>query len=257
MGRPVCGLRRRFSEERIHVENNGVPENQDFGAGHRESSLTSQSEKEKTDAATFGIAGDMAGWMFYHFHDTSAMARVRRPHTVRDNERLRADGGNLAAFLLALRGKDQGRYELIRDTIRLAAPFFDDFKLRPNQLDNGDAMIQLEWLQTLMDYPFHPSQLSDGTLRFICLAAALLQPDPPPAMFFDEPELGLHPEALGVLSGLFQQAATRTQIFAATQGNGWKNTHWENCGRRICLKEGREFEALLFSQPDVLAETPF
>ncbi len=199
----------------------------------------------------------MAGWMFYHFHDTSAMARVRRPHTVRDNERLRADGGNLAAFLLALRGKDQGRYELIRDTIRLAAPFFDDFKLRPNQLDNGDAMIQLEWLQTLMDYPFHPSQLSDGTLRFICLAAALLQPDPPPAMFFDEPELGLHPEALGVLSGLFQQAATRTQIFAATQGNGWKNTHWENCGRRICLKEGREFEALLFSQPDVLAETPF
>ena len=67
-------------------------------------------------------------------------------------------------------------------------------------------MIQLEWRQRDSDYPFRATQLSDGTLRFICLATVLLQPSPPPTMLFDEPELGLHPYALTLLGNLFRQA---------------------------------------------------
>ncbi|MDM8551987.1 AAA family ATPase [Desulfobacterales bacterium HSG2] len=80
-----------------------------------------------------------------------------------------------------------------------------------------------ERTQRHTDFPFHPSQLSDGTLRFICLATALLQPDPPTAMFFDEPELGLHPEAIRILAGLLRQAESRTQIIAATQSATFLN----------------------------------
>ena len=68
-------------------------------------------------------------------------------------------------------------------------------------------MIQLEWQQRDSDYPFRANQLSDGTLRFICMATALLQPSRPPTVLFDEPELGLHPYALTLLGNLFKQAA--------------------------------------------------
>ena len=108
-------------------------------------------------------------------------------------------------------------YEKIRDVVRLAAPFFDDFKLRP--VPANQDLIQLEWLQKDSDYPFLPSRLSDGTLRFICLATALLQPSLPPTVLFDEPELGLHPYALTLLANLFQQAAKQdvTQVIVSTQ----------------------------------------
>jgi predicted ATPase len=80
-------------------------------------------------------------------------------------------------------------------------------------------MIQLEWRQKDSDYPFLASHLSDGTLRFICLATALLQPSPPATMVFDEPELGLHPFALTLLANLFEVAARRTsqQVIVSTQ----------------------------------------
>ena len=109
----------------------------------------------------------------------------------------------------------------IRDVIRLATPFFDDFKLRP--IPTNSEIIQLEWQQKDSDYPFRAHQLSDGTLRFMCLATALLQPLRPATMLFDEPELGLHPYALTLLGNLFKQAAeaygssVRKQVIISTQ----------------------------------------
>jgi predicted ATPase len=62
-----------------------------------------------------------------------------------------------------------------------------------------------------------PYHLSDGSIRFICLATALLQPNPPSTIIIDEPELGLHPEAIRILGELIKDAAGRTQIIVATQ----------------------------------------
>jgi len=123
----------------------------------------------------------------------------------------------LAAFLFRIRQTNPIEYEKIRDIVRLAAPFFDDFKLRP--VPTNPELIQLEWLQKDSEYPFRASQLSDGTLRFICLATALLQPFTPSTVLFDEPELGLHPYALTLLANLFQQAANRyaSQVIVSTQ----------------------------------------
>ena len=116
----------------------------------------------------------LAGLTTYHFDDTSPTAGVRRWGGINDDERLRPDAANLAAFLHRIRATHPGHLRQIRDVVRLAAPFFDDFKLRP--IPTNPDQIQLEWTHAGTDYPFRPSQLSDGTLRFICLATALLQP---------------------------------------------------------------------------------
>lgn len=61
------------------------------------------------------------------------------------------------------------------------------------------------------------STLSDGSLRFICLAAVLLQPDPPTIVLIDEPELGLHPFAIAQLAELFEVASQQSQVVVSTQ----------------------------------------
>ena len=141
---------------------------------------------------------------------------MRRTCSVRDNEYLRPDAANLAAFLLMLHEEHSNVYAKVRDAIRLATPFLDDFKFRP-KVSNGDQVLQLEWTQKDSDYPFHAGQLSDGTLRFIALTTALLQPNPPNTILLDEPELGLHPYALTLLAELLKKAATNTQVIVSTQ----------------------------------------
>jgi predicted ATPase len=217
---PTTDNRLVFGDERIKYE--GTEEysrsvNRSIGHGHGESKLKASAESPGRDRAiSQHIYGSISEWTVYHFHDTSETAAMRRTCSVRDNERLRPDAGNLAAFLLALKSNDAATYRLIVETIRLVAPFFRDFLLRPKQ-SKDDERLQLEWEQVGTDYPFHASQLSDGTLRFVALATALLQPNPPATLLIDEPELGLHPYALEVLANLILQAGQATQLIVSTQ----------------------------------------
>lgn len=118
-------------------------------------------------------------------------------------------GGQAASFLY------QGQNNAIVDTIKLVAPFFHDFRLEP--VTENPSIINLEWTSTDSDFPFRVHQLSDGILRFICLTTLLLQPTLPTTIIIDEPELGLHPYAIDVLSGLLKKASKRAQVIIATQ----------------------------------------
>lgn len=156
-------------------------------------------------------------WRVYHFHDTSSTSPIKKTADVDDNRFLRHDGGNLAAFLYFLHQKHEDSYDLIRRTVRLVAPFFDDFRLRPQALN--EDKIRLEWQHLGSDAYFDASSLSDGTLRFIVLATLLLQPAwlRPSVILLDEPELGLHPYAVTMLAALVKQASVETQVVFATQ----------------------------------------
>lgn len=214
---PTSDNRLVFSNEETIFKGDLTTSRRSLGAGHAEARL----KDHKDDAgatARYGVPHHVfkaaSEWVVYHFHDTSPTAGVRRQGPINDNESLRPSAENLAAFLYRVQQTHRNHYEKIRDVVRLATPFFDDFKLRP--VPTNPDSIQLEWLQTRSDYPFRASQLSDGTLRFICLATALLQPNLPNTVLFDEPELGLHPYALTLLSSLFQQA-TRPYGFPTNQ----------------------------------------
>jgi len=158
----------------------------------------------------------ISSWLVYHFHDTSMTAPMRRDQSIRDRRELNPDASNIAAFLLRLKNSHKEHYQKIRETIQLVAPFFDDFVLEPEQ-KGGNEVVRLEWRQKGSSYPYQPWQLSDGTIRFICLATALLQPNPPSTVVIDEPELGLHPFALEVLAGSFRDVSGRTQLIVSTQ----------------------------------------
>jgi predicted ATPase len=177
------------------------------GAGHAESTAYRMRVAHLTTA--------IQSWRVYHFHDTSAVANVKHFGAINDNLFLRSDAGNLAAFLYRLKAENPAEYERIRDCVRLVMPSFDDFLLRPSPFEPNS--IALEWREQGSDYPFMAHHLSDGTLRFICLATLLLQPNLPSTVLIDEPELGLHPYAVQMLASLLRSASTRTQIIIATQ----------------------------------------
>lgn len=151
----------------------------------------------------------------FHFHDTSDAAPCRQDAEIRDARELHAEGRNLPAFLYRLREQHAPIYRRIVEHIRLVAPFFDDFILAPSP--DNDRMIRLEWRHRDSDGYFDAHSLSDGTLRFICLATLLLQPNPPRLILLDEPELGLHPLAIHILAEMLDAASERTQILLATQ----------------------------------------
>lgn len=194
-----------------------------LGSGQTESRIQSFKDQpgyKSPHGIVHYVYESVSSWIVYHFHDTSDSSAVRRSGNLADNEILKADASNLAAFLYRIQKTHPENYQKIISVIRLAAPFFSDFHLRPNPLN--PEKIQLEWLQRDSDYLFLPSQLSDGTLRFICLATALLQPDLPPTFLFDEPELGLHPYALTLLARLLRDAVDqhgrpRRQVIVSTQ----------------------------------------
>jgi predicted ATPase len=189
-----------------------------LGSGHAEARLKDLKDDPGINAV-FGVPhyvyDAVSSWVVYHFHDTGPTAGVRRQGAINDNVSLRPNADNLAAYLYRIQSTHRTVYEKIRDVVRLAAPFFDDFSLRP--VAANPELIQLEWRQKDSDYLFRASQLSDGTLRFMCLATALLQPSMPATVLFDEPELGLHPFALTLLANLFQQAAKGPWGFALNQ----------------------------------------
>jgi predicted ATPase len=190
----------------------------ELGSGYTTPRLLIE-RNERGAAAGRNVASDMyesiSSWKIYHFHDTSKFAPMRRFESVDDNEYLRFDAANIAPFLLKLKENAADTYQKIIDTLRLTAPFFDDFVLKPNKQEK----VRLLWRQKGSDYPLKPHHLSDGTIRFICLATALLQPEPPSTLIVDEPELGLHPFALDVLAGLFRDASEHTQIIIMNPEN--------------------------------------
>jgi len=193
--KPTVGSTLQITEEKVQFTgDSGLGTLSTISSGLMESCL----KKRKDEPALYGQGKGVPGyvydaisnWTVYHFHDTSMLSPMRRDQSVRDHERFRQDASNIAPFLLRLKTYNQSCYQLIVDTIRLIAPFFNDFLLRIENRGEND-FVRLEWVQKGSDYPFQPNHLSDGTIRFICLATALLQPNPPATIIIDEPELGL------------------------------------------------------------------
>jgi len=154
---------------------------------------------------------------YYHFHDTGITSKIKAEHNISNSKNLQWDASNLAAFLYRLREHHAVSYKNILFNIKLVAPYFNDFELEP--MEYNKELITLRWLQNGCEDIFNASQLSDGTLRFICLAALLLQPLElqPSTIIIDEPEIGLHPFAITILAEMVQKVAANKQVILSTQ----------------------------------------
>lgn len=153
--------------------------------------------------------------VIYHFHDTSSSSALRSECNINDNAALRHDAANLAAFLYRLQETAPQSLRLIEGVVRSIAPYFKGFRLQPSRLTPDN--IRLEWEEIGSDMYLDGHSFSDGTLRFIALATVLLQPTPPSTIIIDEPELGLHPQAINKLGALIRKVAVNTQVIIATQ----------------------------------------
>ncbi|MCL1809899.1 MAG: AAA family ATPase [Clostridiales bacterium] len=156
-------------------------------------------------------------WRVYQFHNTSPSSRIKAENNIADCETLLHDASNLAAFLYRLQENYPDEYKKTLRAVHRIAPYFKDFDLKPKEQNN--EQIVLRWKQKDYDGVLMPSQLSDGTLRFICLATLLLQPEElqPSIIVIDEPELGLHPYAMTIFAELVKKTASKKQVILATQ----------------------------------------
>lgn len=161
----------------------------------------------------------LSGIRYFNFHDTSIESNIKKPSYVNGNPRLMHDGGNASAFLFWLKSSENTYpfYERIIKFIRMAYPQFHDFVLDPDR----NQYNRLDFKDTAGPdgYVLSPFQLSDGTLRFTCLATLLLQPKEtiPNVIVLDEPELGLHPTAISLLANMIFTAVENCQVILATQ----------------------------------------
>jgi predicted ATPase len=208
-----------FTEERVEFLRTGMlsPTVLNLGAGHSETNLiTAADEGDQTASVALKL---LRSCRLFHFHDTSDSCAARQPCYVEANRFLYPDAGNLAAMLYLFRQQDPAAYRRITATARQMVPDFDGFILEPSKLN--EKLILLNWTHKGRDYEFGPHQLSDGSLRFIALATLLLQPKEklPMLIALDEPELGLHPSALEVLSGIAKSVSSHSQLVLGTQSS--------------------------------------
>ena len=216
---PTINNQMFFAKEYISYHNQSDPKPwEDYhGTGHKETSLIRASKNEQGQDYSIAnkVLDSLKSWRVYHFHDTSESSKIKGNCDINDNWILRPDASNLAAFLYLLKLNHFEYYSNILKTVQLIAPFIEDFILEPAKL-NSD-IIRLEWKHKESDDYFDISQLSDGTIRTICIATLLLQPDLPSCILIDEPELGLHPYAINIIGSLFKSVSMKTQIIASTQ----------------------------------------
>jgi len=162
----------------------------------------------------------LQGCRVYHFNDTSITAKIRQPVSMWDYKYLRNDGGNIAAFLHHIRYEENLKkyYDRIVHLVQEVFPRFGDFELDlPGA--GTDVRLSLTWHERGNDVVFGPNAFSDGTLRFVALTTLLMQPPEylPKVIILDEPEIGLHPNAVKILADMIRMASAYSQIIVATQ----------------------------------------
>ncbi|MCO7574393.1 AAA family ATPase [Pseudomonas chlororaphis] len=148
-------------------------------------------------------------WRFYDHFRSDSQAPVRQPQLGTRTPVLHHDGRDLAAALQTIR--EIGDPEALQAAISDAFP---GARLNIAPLQGGRFAI--EFYQEGLLRPLSAAELSDGTLRYLLLVAALLTPRPPSLMVLNEPETSLHPDLLPALARLIIRASEQCQVWVVS-----------------------------------------
>ncbi|MBO6509290.1 MAG: AAA family ATPase [Roseibium sp.] len=153
----------------------------------------------------------MRAWRFYDHLRTDRDAPARFPKIGTRTPVLSADGGDLAAALQTILE--------IGDEVALAEAIDDAFPGATVEVTVNDGYFELLMQQKGLLRPLKTGELSDGTLRYLLLTAALLSPRPAPLVVLNEPETSLHPALLEPLARLISKAAENTQVIVVSHAD--------------------------------------
>lgn len=151
---------------------------------------------------------EMARWRFYHHFRTDAASPIRSPQVGTRTAVLSADGRDLAAAVTTIH--EIGDRRALDDAIDRAFP---GARL---EIEHAQGHFALFLRRREFKRPFAARELSDGTLRYLCLATALLSPRPSPLLILNEPDQSLHPDLAEPLADLIEQAAAASQVWVIT-----------------------------------------
>ncbi|NQU21673.1 MAG: AAA family ATPase [Candidatus Nealsonbacteria bacterium] len=152
---------------------------------------------------------ELAAWRVHDDLEVGAHSAIRQPVVTQHSTLVEPDGSNLATVLHTLYGENRHFTEEIDNGMRAA--FGEDFeKIAVRPVGAGLVQLAVHWRSSKTSHV--GSQLSDGTLRFLLLLTILANPEPPPLIAIDEPEIGLHPSMLAILAEYAAEAAERTQV---------------------------------------------
>lgn len=158
-----------------------------------------------------------ARWNIYRFCGASLEVCASQAQDKDNNVRLQSNAGNLAAILYRLKRDFPESYMRIIEMVQMAAPYFKDFHLEPEDL--GTEKIRLRWKEKGRSGILNGALLSGTTLRFIGLTTLLMQPESlrPDVIIIEEPEAGLHPFVVNIVSELVRKASFTSQVLLSTQ----------------------------------------
>lgn len=171
--------------------------------------LMSFAANKQTAPELIELRERMRAWRFYDHFRTDKEAPARWPQLGTRTPVLSNDGTDLAAAIQTI--FEIGEREDFDAAIREAFPG-GSIEIRAND----DGFFEVEMHQHGLLRPLRATELSDGTLRYLLLAAALLTPRPPPLMVLNEPETSLHQDLLGPLAHLILRASQHCQMIVVS-----------------------------------------
>jgi predicted ATPase len=199
----------------------------EFGSYPSAVELTESALSEFRDPVRFPILAsvrqEFSGWRFYHQFRTDFESPLRRPQGGCRTPILSSDGADLAAALQTI--TESGDGEALTKSIHDAFP-----GAALSCVGAGGFVVSLDFPE--FKRPFSAKELSDGTLKYLCLLAALLTPRPPGLMCLNEPEASLHPDLMPPLARLIALASKNTQL--------WITTHSELLAQEVKRLTGAE-----------------
>lgn len=155
------------------------------------------------------IRNAMLGWRFYHDFRTDPASPIRKPCLAITTPSLSADGSDLAAALATL-------YTIREDASDIQEAIQDAFPGAELRAWEDSGLCEFDLQLADMPRPFRAHELSDGTLKYICLLAVFMGYRLPPFIALNEPETSLHPSLLAPLARLIAKASRRADIWIVT-----------------------------------------
>ncbi len=176
--------------------------------------LALREELDSTPHVVDDFRAFVSGWRFYPGFEVSRGAALRRPVLTEPEPLLAVDGSNLSAVLFHLMVEHPARWAGLQSHLREIFPSFLSLSVKPR---GGPGTVLGVWREAGAREELTLADLSDGLLRFLCLATLCVSARKAPLLCLDGPEVGLHPRMLPVLAALLREASTESQVLVVTQ----------------------------------------